>query len=62
MTVFEYVKDVFVNPNLYTKFWVAVATALLSGIALSLTDSPYLPIIINFAGAFSVFIAPNKER
>ncbi len=61
MSVLDYIKDVFARPGLYAKFWIAFTTAGLNAIALSFPDQPMLPILINFAGAFGVFVVPNNK-
>lgn len=61
MSLLDYVKDLFNNPAKYTKFWIALVTALLSALSTAIPDSPYLPIVIQFVGAFGVFALPNKN-
>lgn len=60
MSVAGYIKDLFVNPEKYAKFWVAVVAAFVSSLSTALPDSPWLPIVIQFLGAVGVFVTPNK--
>jgi hypothetical protein len=61
MSVAEYLKDIVVNPDKYAKFYIALATAVLNLLTVSYPNQPWLPVVINFAGAFGVFMVPNKK-
>lgn len=61
MSIAGYMKDIFVNPERYTKFWIALVTAVLNALTVYFPDQPWLPVVINFAGALGVFMVPNKK-
>lgn len=61
MSIAEYIKDVFVNPAKYAKFWVALVTAVLNGLTVYFPDQSWLPVVITFAGSLGVFVVPNKK-
>lgn len=61
MTILEYAQDMFVNPERYRKFYIALATAVLSWLATGWPDATWLPIVIQFAGAIGVFGIPNQK-
>lgn len=61
MSVAGYIKDLFVNPAKYTKFWIAFVTAALNAVTMLIPDSPLIPILVTFIGSFGVFALPNKK-
>ena len=54
-------KDLFVNPKAYAKFWVAFATFVLNVVATVFTGAVWLPALLTFAGSLGVFATPNKR-
>lgn len=60
MSIGEYIVDLYKNPQRYNKFWVALGTAAASALVIAFTDNPYLPVLVNLAGALGVVATPNK--
>ena len=61
MSVFDYIKDLFNNPQKYAKFWTAVAAFVLSLVTKYYADASWLPDALQAAGALGVFVVPNKK-
>lgn len=60
MSVSDYLKDIFNRPTKYTKFWISLATAVLTYLSVQFTDATWLQTLIPFAGTFGVFAGTNK--
>lgn len=61
MSIGGYLKDMYKNPERYNKLWISLLTAALTLVANTFPDNQVLASIIPFAGAFGVFITPNKR-
>lgn len=61
MTILGYAKDMFVHPERYRKFYIALSTAALSWVATSWPEAEWLPVVIQFGGAIGVFRVPNQK-
>lgn len=49
------------NLQKYNKFLVALLTVLLAGANVVYGDNMYVTLAIQLAGAFGVYIVPNKK-
>jgi hypothetical protein len=61
MSIPDYVKDVFDNPEKYSKFWVAFAGFVVALFATYFPDAPWLAPTVAFLTSLGVFQAKNKE-
>jgi uncharacterized membrane protein len=44
----------------YSKFIVALVTAVIAGLSYLYSDASWLPVVVNFAGALGVYQVRNK--
>jgi hypothetical protein len=61
MTLLDYAKDIFSNPEKYAKFWVAVGGFVVSLITTYFADAEWLPAFVSALSAIGVFSVPNKK-
>lgn len=61
MTVLGYIKDVFVRPKQYAKFWVGLASAILTALLVNYSDNTWLQSFVPFLGTLGIFAVPNKK-
>ncbi len=59
MSILEYLDDIFNKPEKYRKFWVALATLLVSVLSTYVPDAQWLPLVIQALGALGVYAVPN---
>lgn len=56
-------KDMFNNPARYNKFWLALATAILTIMTQHLgADNPLVQDVIVALGALGVVVTPNEPK
>lgn len=61
MSILDYGKDVFVNPDKYAKFWVAVVAAGVQLINVYFSDQAWVPVVVSLIAALGVITVPNKK-
>lgn len=61
MSVFGYLKDIFVRPTVYRKFWVSFASFVLTVLSIGSQTSPYLQALATALGPIGVIILPNNK-
>lgn len=61
MSIFDYVIDIFMRPKLYTKFWIALLSAVLTALSIQFSDNVWLQSFIPFLGSMGIIAAPNKK-
>lgn len=62
MSIAAYLKDIFVNPQKYAKFWVAIGGFLVSLVTTYFADATWLPAFLQFLTAIGVFTVPNTKK
>ena len=61
MSILDYARDVFENPDVYRKFWVAAAGFLLTLLSNYFPDALWLQPLIAAITAGGVISVPNKK-
>lgn len=61
MSIFDYLRDLFERPAVYRKFWVGLASAVLTMLTIHYSDNTALQALIPFLGSLGVYAAPNDR-
>ena len=61
MSILGYIKDVFVQPAKYRKFWVALASFVLTVLTIAFKTSPYVQALATAVGPIGVLVRGGNE-
>lgn len=62
MSILDYAKDIFKNPDKYAKFWVAFGGFIVTLLATYFPDAPWLPPVVTLLTALGVFQVKNEVK
>ena len=61
MSFMSYVKDIFQNPQRYTKFWTALSGSVVTYLVARYGHTPEITLVTGFLTALSVLQTSNGE-